>query len=199
MNFNELAEIWHSQDDQPLVINEEKVVEALRKEHRKEEKLLLRLNIQEISASLLLFLFFGYFGFVVKTGQWAFFSAAILCLGIGLFMFGSTRRQRRKESSFGDSVKDQLGKAISQAKHREWLYCNIFWWYLLPCLFGWGVVTFEIMLKDGVEISEIIYLTVCFIFFAWVYRANRRIAINKYVPRRKQLEAMLQDLESENE
>ncbi len=199
MNNEDLVDIWKSQDNQSFVFDEAKLIQHVRNEHRLEERRLLWLNWQEIIPALLLFFFFGWCGFIMKSGAWAFFLAALLYLGIAVFLFSSTYRQRVLESAYGDSVKEQLQKAISQVTHRAWLYYNIMWWYLLPGVLGWGVIIYELMPKDGVSTSEMVYIAIAFAFFAWVYRANRSIAIKRYFPRRKQLEKMLQDIERDEE
>ena len=199
MNFKQLADLWRSQRNQSLMIYEDNVIEAVRDEHRREERRLFWLNIQEVIPAVILFLIFGWRGLVTETGTWAFFTAALLCLGVGVFLCGSTIRQRVRESAFGDSVKEQLLRAVSQVKHRERLFRNILWWYLLPGVLGWGVIVYEKMFKDGVSTFEFFYVAFCFVFFAWVYWINRRVAVKRYVPRRKQLEEMLHDIESDGE
>lgn len=199
MNYKQLADIWRSQRDQSLMIDEAKVIQAVRDEHRREERRLFWLNIQEVIPALILFLLIGWRGLFMETGRWAYFTAALLCLGVGLFLVGSTIRQRVRESAFGDSVKEQLRRAVSQVKHREWLYHNILWWYLLPIMLGWGVIVYKTMLKNGVSTFVIVYVAVAFAFFAWVYWMNRRVAVKRYGPRRKHLEEMLRDIESSEE
>jgi hypothetical protein len=222
MNDKELADLWHSQREGRLIVNEDKVIQAIRDEHRREERRFFWLNVREIAAAVFLFFVFGGFGIVAKTARWALFAAALLCLGIGLFLFCSTIRQRVKESTFGDSVKEQLQKAVSQMQHREQLFRNILWWYMLPGVLGWGVVLFGITYEVVFELIDelgavgdmttvalvffwgfaafvLIYAVACFAFFAWVYRANRRAAATRYLPRLEQLKAMLLDLESGEE
>ena len=199
MNYEEIIDIWQCQDDPVLVIDEERFVGALRNAHRREERKILWLNFQEVVPAVFLFVFFGGCGLLMESGAWAFFTGAFLCLGVGLFLLGSTIQQRVSESVFGDEIKDQLHRALSQVTHREWLYRNILWWYLLPGVFGWGAIVYEFGLKKGPSTFLIVYILIAFVFFAWVYWANRRIARNHYRPRRERLEAMLRRIESNDD
>jgi len=196
MNDKQMSDLWNSQPAESLLIDEEKVMQAVRDEHRREQRRIYWLNAQEVIPAVFLFFFFGSAGLNQETGAWAFFAAAVLCLGVGMFLLGSTIRQRTRESAFGDAVKEQLLRAVSQVKHREWLYRNIFWWYLLPIVLGWGAIVFDKMFKDGPSTFAIVYVTACFAFFACVYWMNRQVASIRYTPRRMQLEGMLHDIES---
>ena len=195
MNDEELIELWQSQPDSPQV-DEDAVIKALRDAHRCEDRRMLYLNVQEAVPSVFLFLIFGWCGLTFATGKWAFVAAAFLCLGIGLFLVWSTIRQRKRESRFGDTVKEQVRKSLSQVKHREWLFANILWWYLLPAVLGWGAVVYVVGIKDGVSMIELSYVIVCLAFFVWVFRLNRRAAAERYTPRRLRLEEVLGRIES---
>jgi hypothetical protein len=217
MNYKELADLWRSQRDQTLAIDNDKVIQVVRDEHRREERRLVWLNIQEVVPAMLLFFIFGWCGLFMETGTWAFLTAALLCLGVGLFLVASTIRQRVRASAFGDSVKEQLRRAVAQVTHREWLYRNILWWYLLPLVLGWAALLFRILFGLVYEYQKglmdelptyvlvsglvfvIVYIAACFAFFAWAYRANRRIAVKRYGPRREQLEEMLHEIDSGEE
>jgi hypothetical protein len=150
MNFNEIAKIWNSQDTVKPALDEHALGLALRNEHRREERKMFWLTIQEVIPAVFLVLFLGYGSMVAKQGAWALYSAAILCLGVGAFLLTSTLCQRVREAKFGESVKDHLARALSQVRHREWLYEQIMWWYLLPGVLSWGLMIFEFGLKRGV-------------------------------------------------
>ncbi len=197
MNFSELSDIWNSQSFDVDFVDKNSLMEALHDEHQREEAKLRKINIQEVVPAVGLFLFFGTFGFFVETGAWAFFAVAFLCLGIGAFLIGSTIQQRMGEAMFGDSVKEQLQKTLSQHRHRAWLYGNLLWWYLLPGVLGWYAVVHVTMLQDGLSAFEIGYIVVAVVFFVWVYFANRRVATNQYQPRCGHLEEILSRFESD--
>lgn len=203
MNYEELADLWKSQPDRRLA-NEDTIVSMLRTLHRGDERKIVWLNFQEGIPSVALFVFFCWISSVFPFGKWAFHLAAVLCLGVGLFLVTSTIRQRKRESQFGDSVKEQVKKSLSQIKHREWLYQNILWWYLLPLVLGWGAALVVITIEIG-EIATFavfallaLYVIACFVFFGMVYRLNQRVG-QRYTARRKHLEEILETFDSGDE
>ena len=133
--------------------------------------------------------------FVQIVCKFALFMATFLCLGFGVFLPVTIVRQRLRQSASSDTEKDELQRAVSQVKHREWLYHNILWWYLLPGAIGWGVVVYEEMFKDGVSVFEISYVAIALAFFASVYLANRRVAVTRFEPWRRRLEELVRELE----
>lgn len=195
MDDESLAELWGSQPVPPMA-DEDAVVRSLRSAHRGEDRRMLWLNVQEGVPSLLLFFFFGGAGLSVRSGKWAFLGAAVLCLGVGVFLVVSTLLQRRREARFGDTVRDQLQRSLSQVRHREWLYRNIFVWYLLPAALGWGMVVYVTMFRDGPSVFAVVYVALSLAFFGWVYRLNRRVATSRYTPRRRELEGLLATLDA---
>lgn len=195
MDDESLAELWGAQPVPPMA-DEDAVVSSLRAAHRGEDRRMLWLNVQEGVPALLLFFFFGGAGLSMKSGNWAFLGAAVLCLGVGVFLVASTLFQRRREARFGETVREQLQRSLSQVRHREWLYRNIFAWYLLPIALGWGMMVYVMMLRDGPSLPEVGYIVLSLAFFAWVYWLNRRVATNRYTPRRRELEGLLATLDA---
>lgn len=197
MTDEQIDNLWRSQP-LPVLVLDEAARQALDAAHHRENRRLIWLNIQEVAPAAALAAICGWTAWSSSsTERWAFGFAAVACAGVGLFLLASTIRQRAREQRFGDSVREQLQRSLSQVRHREWLYRNIFWWYLLPLVLGWGAVL-------GTSIASVrgapwwiptIYIVLCLWFFRWVYRANRRIASVEFAPRRRELEEMLQSLD----
>lgn len=204
MKYDDLCDIWNTQQEQSLVIDEEKVLQTARAAHRREEWRIIWLNFQEGIPALGMFVFLGWSGLQRKTGAWAFLIAAILCLGVGLFLLVSTIRQRRQEASFGDSLKDQLAKSLAQVKHRQRLFQTVFWWYLLPLVVAWGLIATVLVyeMRSELELSPLLifyfsgYVVMCFVLFWAIYRMNRDAAEKQFTPARERLEEMLAEFDS---
>lgn len=196
MDFEKITDIWNAQEQPPVVTKETDLLNRLRKDHRQLERRLLWVNFQEVPLCVLLFLFFGGVGLVDSTSRWSCWVAAVLCLEVGVFLVVSTIRQKRKEAVFGNSVKDQLNRALSQARHREWLYRNNLWWYVSPIAIGVAAIFYQKMLADGSLLAGAICGVVVAVLYFFIYRMNRRIARREYRPRVQRLEAMLRHLDS---
>ena len=198
MNADPLDELWRSQPTPPLAISDE-LLRALCTVHRRDNRRLLWLNFQEVIPALVMTVIFGASAWSAQSGRWAFATGAAACLGVAGFLSATSLRQRAREARFGNTVRDQLARALSQARHREWLYLQIFWWYLLPIVLGWAAILYVSALRAGTSLSLWIYIGLCLAFFAWVYRANRRIAVNQFRPRRLELERLLQSLDTDDD
>ncbi len=98
---------------------------------------------------------------------------------------------------------DFIKRSIDQSNHQIWLLRNIFWWYLLPPGIGMAVVlsyVLYLVLQDGLlsraHVWEVLYLTGVAVLVAltfWgVYLLNQRAVRNELLPRKQELEELLE-------
>ncbi len=101
------------------------------KAHRREQRYLAWLNVQEGLPAV------GVAGFLAwqtpgAERPWAMALAASIALTIGCYLLGDSLRHHRSDTEFGDSIRDRLTQRFEQVSHRSRLFRNIAWWYFLP-------------------------------------------------------------------
>lgn len=193
---DKIGELWNRQEI-TMLTDPTALTDSLKRRQKQEQRRLFRLNIQELVPAAALTALFTGLGLVANRGAWAYFAAAVVCAAVGLFLLGSTVRQRRAESRFDHSLRGELERSLSQLRHRAWLYRNILWWYL-------GPLTIAILLVVGVTRSPggssgaagtIIYLVLLAALYRHLYRSNRRIAAEQYEPEVERHQQLLDQLD----
>jgi len=162
------------------------------------EALIFWRDVREIGASLLLFLFFLYYG--VKCDMWSSVVLAFFCIAVGGFMIVDRRIQKRKHPKINGTLLSCIEGSLTQVKHQIWLLKNIFWWYLLPP--GIGIVIFTIdvgcSFNDLPGNEWVIHFfrsfLIIFLFFAGIYLLNQYAVRKGLKPRKEELETLLQSL-----
>jgi hypothetical protein len=69
-------------------------------------------------------------------------------------------------------------------------------WYIAPGLIGANLMFFGVA---GLSTTSAIYLAATSLFCFWVYRANRKAAVQTIEPLKKEVKALLSELEAEND
>lgn len=199
MDFSTLARIWRGQDSGAETIDKAEWIQRLHDDYRCRQKKLIGLNLREGIPCLLLSGITLAAGLTMTSGNWAFITASALFLVVAVFLTAVTIRYQISRIPYTDSVKQSLQRSLAQARHHEWLYGNVVWWYLLPIVVAWGVIVYETMLHDGVSTFAAVYISLGVIFFLMVGWLNRQVAINQYRPLREQLELLVQQCTDEND
>jgi len=179
---DDLQALWNDQPDNLSISNMKELTMSLQQDHHKEQRRLLFLNMQEVIPAVGLFLWCGWKGLQADTRAWAWFVAALVTLGVALFLVASSLRQRQLEQAFDATTRGELERSLSQVKHRAQLYRSVGWWYLLPCAFAIVLILFA----EGVDFAAtgvLVYLAVAVAFFAVLYYLNRKIGREKYEPK----------------
>lgn len=190
---DDLEALWREQPADLTVPDMKELTMNIRQQHQQEQRRLLFLNVREVTPAVLLFAWFGWNGIQATSRSWAYLTAAALVLGVGAFLAGTSLLQRRREQELGDTTLGQLEKALSQAKHRAWLYRSILWWYVAPLACAIGLVLVA-RGRDFTTPSTIVYLGVAAGSGATIYAFNRKIGRDKYEPQVEHLSRLIADM-----
>lgn len=193
-----LAELWKKQE-KPMTRTAdsrelEQLVASIEADHRAEQIRLLWLNVREGLPVALAFVFFSYLG---VTESRLLFSSALLSLGIGLFLVGSSVRQYKAEQRFDSTLRGSIDRSLSQARHRHWMYDNAVWWYIVPLAIATAVLYASAIANDpnGAKAGDAVVITLLAALFACLYLWSSRVAVTKWQPEVERLEALLAEME----
>lgn len=132
MEFDELKKIWDKQNNQPMyAINEPALRERIRSYKRSANR---TANTNEtgliltslVTGSILLFL-----AIANNSGLISYGSAASFFI-IGAMVFWSRLQRKKSDSSYGQSMLEELDHAIANARYIVNFARTFVWWFLLP-------------------------------------------------------------------
>lgn len=194
----ELADLWkqqetpmaHTTDPRDLT----QLAATVKADHRTEQARLLWLNIREVAATALMFVFFGYLGLTEST---VLLAPALFCLGAGLFLVGSSVRQHKIEQRFDKTLRGSIQRSLSQAQHRFWMYRNASWWYIGPVAAAFAILYTWAIVDDpnGAKPGDAVVITLLAALFAGLHWWTRRTARTKWQPEIERYEALLVELD----
>jgi len=190
---DDLQAIWDDQPAHLTIPNMKELTMVLQEQHRQEQRRLLFLNLQEVTPAVGLSLLFGWKGLQTTTNAWAFFGAALLGLGVGAFLVGTSIRQRRLERGHENTTRGELERSRSQMQHRARLYRTVAWWYLLP-IAGAIILSMVAIGMDFTAPATLAYLATGVGGGVVLYRVNRKIGREKYEPKVKRLSQLIADM-----
>jgi hypothetical protein len=211
MNLDDLMAVWRSQDAAPLHdVNKTLLHLALRQEQAKlqKERRIERWTTYVASAGLVavMAVFLGMmiltrdrkvmtgWDFVIGIGGAA---AALLAAGA---MYGGHRAQARREQRFGESLRDQLNRRMAQLDDRTTIARGT----LVMVLMG-GICPTALVLL-GLRINELSFSDSGFLIVSMIVMGVgsvaagiwevRRQARDVVLPRKRELEALLKELDA---
>lgn len=202
MTFDELQKTWQSHEGgfRPH-IDPDMLLKEVKRNKRYFESAILWRDVREAGASLLAFILFLYFYFVLKGNLWPLLLLALVALGVGIFMMVDRIVQKRKCPKLTESFVSCIESYLAQVGHQIWLLKNVLWWYLLPpgiglviliVYFAWKVCNLRGM---GLIFSSV-YFVFCAVFFWGVYHLNQWVVRKELVPRQQELEQLLHSLKN---
>ncbi|NQU09940.1 hypothetical protein HQ590_04050 [bacterium] len=201
MTPDELKEAWRAQaSPHRLAIDATQLLIEVRRNQRHFTSVLFWRDVREVGVSLLLVPLWIFLGGRSPT-HWTWYLAIPTFLWVAGFMMVDRVRQNRRQPKPGDTLRECIESSLAQVNHQIWLLRNVFWWYLLPpsaavavflgqCAWqvragGWPAL---FILGGVVAVAALI---------DWgVYLLNQRAVKKELEPRRQELEALLQGLQS---
>ncbi|MBL6764245.1 MAG: beta-lactamase family protein [Verrucomicrobiae bacterium] len=204
MLFEDLEIIWRDKGAQPTHTIDD---EALRRivadrAHSYRRKILWR-DIFEIGMDVFVVVM------LIAVGLWAEWRSGgghlrvispMLVTAIGYafvatFRFASRQRQKGREKLFDDSIRGNLERLVSNADYQIRLKSWFAWWYLVPLIPGYMLITRSTTEGAPVLARWIFGGLMCLLFWFMDW-GNKRQLRTELVPQKEELEALLAGLEN---
>jgi hypothetical protein len=208
MNPDELKQVWQLQHTRPrLSVDADLLLQEFRRNKQQfistvffgESLLILGLVI--LAA---LFVGGGILGLreLPVKALWGFFSLGFICLAIPAYKAFDRIRQMKRRATVSDPVQACVEENLDWVRHEIRLWSRqVLWWYLLPLVAGELLLVFSVCCAvDGLEalwrpsnLANVLGAAV----FLWAGRWFCRWYARKYYePRERELESLLQSLQS---
>jgi len=200
MDFDELQRTWQSQGSGPqLAIDPEMLLKEIRRNKRDFEATVFWRDVREVGAAVVMGTFFICLG--ITLYEWEWFLLALSMLWLVGFLVVDRMRQKRKPPVLREPLTACIESSLAQVNHQTWLLKNVLWWYLLPLGGGIGFfvgyVAWMIRKDPGKWWIFLLGYSVFGILLYWgIYHLNQWAVRKKLIPRKQELEALLNNLMS---
>ncbi len=189
-----IARAWATQDEDGnarlLAPDLNELVDSVAKAHRKDRRLLARLNLQEIVATVIVAGFFGYFAPSAGRPAVMWTAVAIMLFPAGYLVLSSIRHDRA-DSHWDTSIRSRVAARLEQVRHRARLYRTVGWWYFAPFVVAIALVRYSA--AEDFERGELPVWAFVATVFGVLYWFNRRVGRTRYEPEVERLESILAD------
>ena len=202
MNFEELRRIWREHNDNPESetgdenMTIEQTVDVLRQTLQKTHRQIDRRDLLESGIAITMIFFFG-FAFTQVPTVMSKSGCVVIIAGLLVIIYRLRRSRHTEDTTDSTLPLDQFCRIESECLAQEArLLRTVPLWYIAPCLIGANLMFFGVA---GLSTTSAIYLTATSLFCFWVYRANRKVAVQTIEPLKKEVKGLLSELEAEND
>ncbi|HEY0552534.1 MAG TPA: hypothetical protein VGF13_23240 [Verrucomicrobiae bacterium] len=201
---DELKEAWQSQTSPPrLTLDGALVLNEVRRNERQFAAMIFCRDLREVVVALLMVPVWFYMGSKMSL-PWSWYLAVPGLLWIAGFMIADRKRQRRKESAPGESLRRCIESSLAQVEHQIWLLRNILWWYLLPLFVPMTIFVAQVAWRSGSSkvgaLGGFAVMDGIFALIFWfIYWLNQYAVRKQLEPRRKELQTLLKSLNESGE
>ena len=205
MTFDELQKNWQSQPADPkLAIDCKLLLREVKRNQRCFEAAIFWRDVREVAVAIILVAVFMYYG--IRDSLWPLCLIALLCLWVAVFMVTDRIIQKRKQPCLSGTLFNCIKSSLAQINHQIWLLRNVLWWYLGPL--GVGLMIFfssagiSVMINENPSIGWVLFIVGCIvgtILLYWgIYWLNQRAVHKDLIPRKNELEELLNSLKNAN-
>ena len=202
MNFEQLRRIWREHNDKPESetgdenMTIEQTVDVLRQTLQKTHRKIDRRDLLESGIAITMIFFFG-FAFTQVPTVMSKSGCVVIIAGLLVIIYRLRRNRHTEDTTDSTLPLDQFCRIESERLAQEArLLRTVPLWYIAPCLIGANLMFFGVA---GLSTTSAIYLAATSLFCFWVYRANRKAAIQTIEPLKEEVNALLSELEAEND
>jgi hypothetical protein len=203
MNPDDLKQAWETQSSQSRLTID---LDLLLKEVRRNQELLAAIifwrDFREVGTAILLVPVWLYMGSKMSL-PWTWYLTIPALLWVAGFMLVDRKHHRRQPPELSEPIYQCVQSSLAQVDHQIWLLRNVFWWYLLPfalsILIFFGQVAWQT--RAGGWLAALVMVAVVAIascILAFVYRLNQVAVRMDLIPRRQELETLVQSLKGDS-
>lgn len=203
MTFNELQENWQSQPADPkLTIDTDVLLKEVKRNKNCFESAIFWRDFREVGIAIVMFVFFLFKG--INDSLWPLSLVGLFCLWVAVFMVTDRIIQKKKQPRLSDTLSNCAKSSLAQINHQIWLLRNVLWWYLGPLgvgiLIWFGYCGLLLMQGEKPPIGWVLFVLGCIvgtIILYWgIYWLNQRAVRKELIPRKNELEELLNSLKN---
>jgi len=192
MNDNKLKQLWLSScRSRNVEINAERFIYSTRRKISRMEKQIKWRDRREISACILMIIFFSRLLCVVPTvlGKIGMGILVASCL-LTIFKITNARKNKMQEDDTSE-IKQHLVIALSQVRQQINLLTKVLWWNLLP--FYIGIICFFFSLPMSFAIKIMFSIIVASLYIL-IYNLNQHAVKKQLRPLEEDIVRVLKEL-----
>jgi hypothetical protein len=206
MTFNELQQNYWQKDmtASKLAIDSDMLIREVKRNKEAFESTIFWRDFREVAVSVIMVGVFLHGAAKARDNMWvagALVVVAITCFYVAAFFIVDRRLQKKKEPRYTDPLLACVKASLAQVNHQIWLLKNVFWWYLLPPGIGIALFFFVVNWQLLKVLPAKLVLPGCLLgplfvvlVFWGVYWLNQYAVRKGLIPRKDELEAMLQSI-----
>jgi hypothetical protein len=195
MNLDDLKSAWQAQSAAPLKVDAAFLLKELHRNEQSFQRTLWLRDVGEIAVAIALIPVWLVMGSRLEL-PWTWYLMVPSLLWVAGFMWVDRVQQRRHRSQPDDTLRQSVERSLAQVEHQIWLLRNVVWWYLLPLVAPMAIF----LAHTGAERraweggAYPTTLVVVGLVTGGVWWLNRRAVRAELEPRRRELEALLNNL-----
>lgn len=204
MEFEDLQNQWQKEGgDAKVSVSYDVLLKEIKRGKSYFDAMVFWRDVREIGVGIVLIILFLVVG--MSHDAWPYIILSGCILFVCLFLIIDKIRNKKNRLMDG-TLKDCVKNSLAEVNHQIWLLRNVFWWYLLPFLLGFLVtgIWMEFYINRGVGASLgepksmqssildfLVGLWFPAVLFIGVYWLNRWAVKSELLPRKKELEDLL--------
>lgn len=205
MTFNELQRTWQKNENiAKLTIDSDLLIQEVKRNKKSFESHIFWRDFREVAIAIIMVGVFLYVAFESEANIWitgSFVIMAAISLYVAVFFLVDRHLQRKRQPRHTDSLLTCIESSLAQVNHQIWLLKNVFWWYLLPP--GVGIAMFFIVVNlhlfqvlpaTRVLPRCLVSVLIVTLVFWGVYWLNQYAVRKGLIPRKRELESLLNSL-----
>lgn len=204
MSLDKLQQAWK---DESSLIQVEIDMDQLSKEIQQSQEVfqttIFWRDVREVGTALTMVPIWIVMGFALSM-PWTWYLTIPALVWVAVFMLVDRKRHPQTSSEPGEPLLFYAKESLSQVEHQIWLLRNVFWWYLVP--YSISLMAFFLQVSwesTGVWWAFAIVASgfgaFLLVIYGWVYRLNQTAVREQLEPRRKDLNQLVANLESDGE
>jgi hypothetical protein len=213
MHPDEMKQVWQSQGTgRRLTVDADVLLQIFRRNKRHfSSSVFLGEGFMILGFVVIAALSVGFGLWTLRRGApvlafWGCFSLACVCLAIAGYKGWDRFHQMQRRATASDPIRACLEESLDWWRHEIRLWKQVLWWLLLPLTIGVLVCCFSIIwaaggleaLLSGPGLTTLVFLVFVLLGLVWGGQWFCRWYVRRYYePRQRELESLLQDLQSD--
>lgn len=199
MTFEDLQGKWKKHGERKVFLDSQMLLIQVKRNKRDFAAGIFCRDFREIIIGLIVITIFLIVS--IQTNDWHSLFVILPTLFVIGFLIVDRITQKKMNIKMGDNLELCIKEAIREVRHQIWLLKNVLWWYLAPLWIG----MYAYFIHSGVRrhgwdfwhdqelwIDLVLIALLCI----GIYYMNQWAIKSELIPRRKELEDMLESIQS---